>query len=181
MASTITRDIICATTRGRDIQYVRRPLRLNPAVIAWRIPKLTAFVTPFELFEFTLLSMGLCNGPSSFSRAMCFMTRDLEDMLVYIDDVNVYGKRPDPSSPNEILYQRHYNSVKQFFERCAENNLRLNGKKCGLGCLRIRFLGNIVSFDDIHPDPEKVAAVATMLPCTTQTEVRAFLGLVGYY
>ena len=143
--------------------------------------KLTAFVTPFGLFEFTRLSMGLRNGPSSFSRAMYFMTRDLEDMLVYIDDVNIYSKRPDPASSDEVLYRRHFDSVRQFFERCLETNLRLNGKKCGLGAPSIRFLGHIISKDGIHPDPEKVAAVASMQPCTTQTEVRAFLGLVGYY
>ena len=143
--------------------------------------KLTAFVTPFGLFEFTRLSMGLRNGPSSFSRAMYFMTRDLEDMLVYIDDVNIYSRRPDPKSSDEVLYKRHFDSVRQFFERCLETNLRLNGKKCGLGSPSIRFLGHIISKDGIHPDPEKVAAVASMQPCTTQTEVRAFLGLVGYY
>ena len=48
--------------------------------------KLTAFVTPFGLIEFTRLSMGLRNGLSSFSRGMYFMTKDLMDMLVYIDE-----------------------------------------------------------------------------------------------
>ena len=74
--------------------------------------KLTAFVTPFEFFEFTRLSMGHRNGPSTFSRAMYFMIRDLDDMLVYIDDVNLYSKRPQPTSSDEILYQRHFDSVR---------------------------------------------------------------------
>ena len=123
---------------------------------------MTASVTPFGLFEFTNLSMGLRNGPSSFSRAMYFMTRDLEDMLIYIDDVNIYSKRPTTASCDEELYQRHYNSVLRFFQRCAETNLQLKGKKCGLGFPIIRFLGHTVSRDGIHPDPDKVAAVSTM-------------------
>ena len=42
------------------------------------------------------------------------MTRDLEDMLAYIDDVNIYSKRPTAASTDEELYQRHYNSFYAF-------------------------------------------------------------------
>ena len=66
---------------------------------------MTAFVMPFGLFEFIRLSMGLRNVPSSFSRAMYFMTRDLEDMLVYIDNVNICSKRPTAASTDDELYQ----------------------------------------------------------------------------
>eukprot|EP01041_Mallomonas_annulata_P042171 gene42171-biopygen8443 len=56
---------------------------------------LTAFITPMGLFQFTHLSMGLRNGPASFSRGMSFMSHDLPGMLVYLDDVNVYSTRDD--------------------------------------------------------------------------------------
>ena len=59
--------------------------------------------------------MGLHKGRSSFSRAMYFTTRNLENMLLYKgDDVNIYCKRPQPASFNEILHQRHFDSVRQF-------------------------------------------------------------------
>ena len=141
----------------------------------------TSFICDFGQFEFTRLSMGLRNGPSSFSRGMYLMCKDLNDMLVYIDDVNVFSKRPTPSSPDDALLQRHYDSVHQFFQRCLDTNLRLNGKKCTLGAAEIGFLGHIVSAKGLQPDPEKVKAVASMRPPTNASEIRTFLGMINYY
>eukprot|EP01041_Mallomonas_annulata_P013575 gene13575-biopygen6735 len=89
---------------------------------------LTAFITPMGLFQFTRLSMGLRNGPASFSRGMSFMSHDLPGMLVYLDDVNVYSTRDDDNLSDDALFEKHYQAVRKFLQRCSDTNLRLNGK-----------------------------------------------------
>ena len=53
--------------------------------------------------------------------------------------------------------------------------------KCEFCLSRVGFLGHVVSADGIYVDPQKVKAVASWEQPTTVTEVRSFLGLVGYY
>ena len=46
---------------------------------------------------------------------------------------------------------------------------------------RLLFLGHIISPKGIDPDPEKIEAVQQILPPKNVTQLRSFLGLVGYY
>nr|GFD24971.1 putative reverse transcriptase domain-containing protein [Tanacetum cinerariifolium] len=46
---------------------------------------------------------------------------------------------------------------------------------------QVTFLGHIVSADGITMDPSKVEAITKWPRPTTETEVRSFLGLAGYY
>ena len=46
---------------------------------------------------------------------------------------------------------------------------------------QMAFLGHVVSKDGIQVDPKKIEAIIDWLRPTTVTEVRSFLGLVGYY
>eukprot|EP01036_Dinobryon_divergens_P035449 gene35449-45935_t len=93
---------------------------------------LTVFITPMGLFQFTRLSMGLRNGPASFSRGMSFMPHDLPGMLA--------------------LFEKHYQVVRKFLQRCFDINLRLNGKKCFIGESEIKFLEHWNSVNGIRPD-----------------------------
>lgn len=45
----------------------------------------------------------------------------------------------------------------------------------------VGFLGRIVSRDGISVDSEKIKAITDWTRPTTITEIRRFLGLVGYY
>eukprot|EP01036_Dinobryon_divergens_P029945 gene29945-39121_t len=132
---------------------------------------LTAFITPIGLFQFTRLSMGLRNGPASFSRGMSFMSHDLEGMLVYLDDVNIYTVRDKKDQSDNALYEKHYNAVSKFLQRCSDTNLRLNGKKCFVGESEIKFLGHWVSVNGIRPDAGKIKAVETMATPRNTTDL----------
>ena len=53
--------------------------------------------------------------------------------------------------------------------------------KCEFWMDKVRFLGHVVGTDGISVDPEKIRAIIDWPAPTTPTEVRSFLGLVGYY
>ena len=55
---------------------------------------LTSFITPFGLYQWKRMPMGLCNAPGAFQRLMELVLTGLtyEIVLVYIDDNIVIGR-----------------------------------------------------------------------------------------
>ena len=53
--------------------------------------------------------------------------------------------------------------------------------KCEFWIRKVNFLGHMVSKEGIHVDPSKIMAIENWSAPRTPTEIRQFLGLVGYY
>ena len=62
-----------------------------------------------------------------------------------------------------------------------ENPLFAKLSKCDFWLKEISFLGHIISTEGIRVDPVKIEAVMNWKPPRNVTDVRSFLGLVGYY
>lgn len=60
------------------------------------------------------------------------------------------------------------------------NRMRLNLKKIKIAFENLKFLGHILTPDEILPDPTKVQAIQQLQPPKTLTELRSFLGMVNY-
>lgn len=91
--------------------------------------------------------------------------------FVYLDDVVIYS-----SSPEE-----HASHLGLVMDRMREHGLKLNGKKCYFAQLEVKLLGYVVSAAGIRSNPEKTRAIANMDPPRCVKDVRAFLGMAGYY
>ena len=65
-----------------DLEYGFHQMHLDPAS-----QPLTAFVTPSGTFEFTVMPMGIKNGPAMFQRMISWILRELPFAVAYIDDV----------------------------------------------------------------------------------------------
>ena len=133
----------------------------------------TAFTTPLGLFEFKRMPFGLCNAPATFQRLMqqCLSNELTESLLIYLDDVIVYS--PD--------FRSHLQHIENVFQRLAKHGLKLRLDKCRLFQREVKFLGHVVDERGVRPDADKIAAVRDWAPPSTVREVRAFLGLAGYY
>ena len=66
-------------------------------------------------------------------------------------------------------------------EMLREKRLYDKLSKCDFWLKEVSFLGHIVSAKGIRVDPTKTEAVVNWKPPRSVTEVRSFLGLVGYY
>src|SRR4051794_28315913 len=66
-------------------------------------------------------------------------------------------------------------------ETLREHKLYAKFSKCEFLLKEVGFLGHILSASGVSIDPEKIKTVKEWKAPTTQTEVRAFLGLAGYY
>ena len=133
----------------------------------------TAFTTPLGLFEFKRMPFGLCNAPATFQRLMqqCLSGQVTESLLVYLDDIILYS--PDFCS--------HLQRLEEVFERLWKHGLKLRLDKCKLLQREVKFLGHVVDQQGVRPDPEKLVAVREWPSPATVRDVRAWLGLAGYY
>ena len=92
-------------------------------------------------------------------------------MIVFIDDILVYS-----SSEEE-----HEHHLRLVLQRLREQRLYAKFSKCEFWLPQVAFLGHVVGKDGILVDPSKIEAVKNWPRPASVSEVRSFLGLVGYY
>ena len=68
-----------------------------------------------------------------------------------------------------------------MFLKLREKKLYAKFKKCEFWLDQVVFLGHVISKAGISIDPSKVEAVVDWARLMNVSEVRSFLGLVGYY
>jgi hypothetical protein len=145
----------------------------------WQIPldsdasEKAAFVTRSGLWKWKVMSFGLCSAPATFERLMETVLRGLQwkSLLLYLDDVIVFS--------SDI--ESHITRLKEVFQRLRAANLKLKPAKCELFQRQVKYLGHIVSQQGVSTDPEKVSAVKDWPTPGCVTQLRKFLGTVGYY
>lgn len=133
----------------------------------------TAFVTPMGLYEFNRMPMGLCNAPGTFQRLVesCLGDQNFETLLLYLDDIIAF-------SPTFDAHIAHLDLV---FTRLGAYGLKVKPNKCCLFQSKVHYLGHVITEGGVSPDPEKLRAVEAWSTPQNSTQLRAFLGLAGYY
>ncbi|KAL0381612.1 UNVERIFIED_CONTAM: Retrovirus-related Pol polyprotein from transposon [Sesamum angustifolium] len=63
----------------------------------------------------------------------------------------------------------------------SSNNFFVKLSKCIFGVPIVDYLGHVISADGVAADPAKLQAIVDWPPLRSITELRAFLGLTGYY
>ena len=130
------------------------------------IPK-TAFNLPFGKYEYIKVPF----GPAYFQELMTGILKDFPFAIAYLDDIIIFSKTP----------QEHLSHIRLVFEKLKAANLSMKKSKCNFFLKEIQYLGHILSATGIRPLPSKTHAIQHMNPPMTPKQVRAFLGLVGYY
>ena len=129
---------------------------------------LTAFVTPWGLYEWIRIPMGLKNSPGEFQRFMEGCLRDFRDDFCapYLDDVIIYSKS----------FKEHVEHVRQVLRRLRENGIKLRAKKCNLFQKEVCYLGRIVSEEGYRISPENTKAMEEL-----RTHEPQNVGMCGSY
>ena len=92
-------------------------------------------------------------------------------LFVYIDDLVIFSD----SVESHII---HLNKV---FSILKENRLKINLEKCTFFKTKVVLLGHVLSTEGISPIPDKVKVILNWLPPKNHTQLKSFLGAIGYY
>ena len=134
----------------------------------------TAFVTGRgHHLRYVTMPFGLCNAPGTFQRLMERVLHGLvwKYVVVYLDDVVIFSR----------THEEHIKHLTEVFHRFEQFNLKLKPRKCEMFRPKVKYLGHVVSAAGVATDPGLIDKVKAWEPPRTQKEVRAFLGLAGYY
>jgi hypothetical protein len=136
---------------------------------AWKI----SFKTKQGLFEWLVMSFGLCNAPTTFMHVMNDVFRPFIDDfgIVYLDNILIFSGTWDENV-------RH---VKKVLDTLKREKLYVKMSKCDFGKTTLVYLGHIVGGGQSKIDPSKIDVIVNWLEPKSVTEIHSFLGAIQYW
>ncbi|XP_055634002.1 uncharacterized protein K02A2.6-like [Toxorhynchites rutilus septentrionalis] len=138
--------------------------------ISERSREITTFISKYGLFRYKRLMFGVCSAPELFQKVMETIVAGLEGVVVYLDDLVVFGKSEE----------EHATRLQTLLDRLEEYGILLNSKKCLFNVNKLEFLGHELSEKGIRPTESRVKAIEQFRSPSNIAELRSFLGLVTY-
>ncbi|OWY95821.1 reverse transcriptase [Phytophthora megakarya] len=186
-----------------DLDKYRWYCSLDMASGFWVVPMrdrarlISAFVTPFGLFEWLRMPFGLCNAPQINQRLIdnalygswkLSPTGDTRDIFrdgipskpgtrsvlsrrSYLDDILIGGTSWD------ILCKK----VERLLDVCEDWHLSISVEKSEWGMPRVDYRGHEVSEDGLGARPKNLETLATLEFPRTQKGLQSFLDSLNYY
>ena len=133
----------------------------------------SAFCTGRGLWQFKVLSFGLCNAPATFARLMDKVLAGIprQECLVYLDDILVHGRS----------FEAALGSLRRVLGKIKEAGLTLHPEKCHFMRREVTFLGHELGAEGIGTMDEKVRAVKEWPTPRDPGQLKSFIGLASYY
>ncbi|XP_053539534.1 uncharacterized protein LOC124628632 [Ictalurus punctatus] len=132
----------------------------------------TAFSTATGHWQYRVLPFGLHGAPATFQRLMDILLRPHRQFAAaYLDDVVIHSS----------TWADHLFHLREILKALREAGLTANPKKCHLGLTEAQYLGYRIGRGMLKPQQKKIEAVKDYPRPTSKKQVRAFLGLAGYY
>jgi transposase InsO family protein len=135
--------------------------------------ELMAVSTPAGLYQPTVMPFGVKNAPGSFQREMRRVLCDRlnKGVFVFIDDIIVYSRTE----------AEHIELIDWVLSRLEKEGYFAHPGKCQFLRDEVNFLGHVVSRAGVSMQQHKVAAIRDWPVLQSVKDVRAFLGLAGFY
>ena len=137
----------------------------------WKV----AFITPFGLFEPTIMFFGFCNAPPMFQ---AFMDHIFADMIakrwlkIYMDNLGIHTKDD---------LELHHQCTRHVLSRLQEHGLSLKISKCSFDTPTMEYLGMIIGQGLVPMDPTKLSAIKDWQPPSSVKGIHSFLGFANFY
>ena len=132
-----------------------------------------AVSTPVGLYQPTVMPFGVKNAPGSFQREMRRVLSGLlnKGVFVFVDDIIIYSRTE----------AEHIQLIDAVLSRLEKYGYYANPGKCEFLRSEVSFLGHMVSREGVSMQQHKVEAVRNWPTLQSVRDVRAFLGLAGFY
>ena len=132
----------------------------------------TAFMAPMGKFEFKRMPFGLKGAPATFQRLMDTVLGECTGFAIaYLDDIIVFS----------ATWMDHLKHLDEVFTRLNRAGLKAKPAKCLIAGRFCSYLGHRVGEGTISMEEAKIDALKNYARPVTKRDVRAFLGLAGYY
>ena len=133
---------------------------------------ITAFTVPKHgQLQWTRGAMGLKGCPGSFARLMDMALKGIDGVLIYIDDILIYGKTK----------QQAIETLEKVLKRLVTHNLKINIKKSVFLQPTTHYLGLTLTASGIFPGEDKARAIREAKPPQSVKQLKSFLGLCNYF
>ena len=136
--------------------------------------KYTAFSTPWGIYEWIRIPMGISNAPPVFQRYINQTLAGLRDRIcvAYLDDILIYGS----------TFEQHVENLRMVLQRLKAKGIKLRADKCHFFQKEVRYLGRLISKNGHRPDPKDTVALEKFrTPPVNIGDLRSLLGFFGYY
>jgi hypothetical protein len=132
-----------------------------------------AFKTHHGHFHFRVMPSSLMNAPATFQCLMnsIFAPQIRKFVLVFVDDILMYSRS----------LEDHVQHLITIFETLPRHQLFVKHSKCSFAQQSMEYLGHSIFAQGVTTDPMKTTPMLQWPHPTTVTELRGFLGLMGYY
>ena len=130
----------------------------------------TAVATPFGLYEYTVMPMGLKNASQTLQRYIDSVLTGLQNVIAYCDDILLF-------TPQD----QHVQQLDMVLQKLHSAGLVVNQQKSIFSTTTVKFLGHILTETGYKPSEDKLAGIRDFATPTTGRQVRRFLGLVNFY
>ncbi|XP_068215825.1 piggyBac transposable element-derived protein 4-like [Palaemon carinicauda] len=124
----------------------------------WQVPlsdrarEISAFVTPFGLYECKVMPFGMKNAACTFQRLMNRVICGLEGTEIYVDDLVIHSND----------WRTHLVRLKKVFEALRAAGLVVNLSKCEFGKAKVCYLGHEVGLGQVTPKQANLEALLTL-------------------
>ena len=132
---------------------------------------LTAFCTPFGIFEWKLLPMGVKVGPAAYQQMVQHVTCNCPQSRPYIDDILSSSGR-NVLEPNKLTIEQkqqagtlrkyleaHNEDLCKMCDALEEAQLKVKPSKVHLFKRTVQYAGHILKNGCRYPSPTKISAV----------------------
>ena len=133
---------------------------------------LTAFITPYGIYQYKRMPFGLASAASVFQRAMHHMFKDLHsNVRCFQDDILLFSKD----------MESHVKLLRVVSKRLSQHGLVLSAEKCKLCKDQVEYLGHTITEKGITPKVSLVEAIKNAPAPKDREMLRSFTGLCEYY
>ncbi|XP_071542904.1 uncharacterized protein [Panulirus ornatus] len=131
----------------------------------------SAFITPFELYEYRVMPFGKRNSPGTFQRTMNFLFQDLDKVEVYFDDITVYSD----------TWYNHMHRLSAVLRKLQDAHLTIKPAKSTFCSAQVTYLGHEVGKGNVRPKSANVSTILSYPTPDTKKSLMRFLGMAGFY